>query len=215
MRARVEIRTKIYTTCVDLRSANQRSLAQRPRPDFSLLYICFFSSCHSPVLRPRPSFTNSGFATYAVSLSIFCMCGRGLCVVAGRLHHPPTLSRGLKSLTNCRPAANHCLTIGRNRRKISYGHPFASFPSTPMTTRRLHSTKATKDEQRHGVDEAHDPKHTTTHNHTHDHNHEVHDHSHSHSHGIFGAFGHTHSREDATTAEAEKIVEALKGGSTS
>ena len=181
------------------------------------IYLFFFSSRHSPVLRPWLSFTSCGFATYAVSLSIFCMCGRGLCVVAGRLQHPPTLSRGLRSLTNCRPAANHCLTIGRSRRKISYGHPFASFPSTPMTTRRLHSTKATNGEKRHAADEVQDHEHTTTDNHTHDHDHdhEDHSHSHSHSHGIFGAFGHTHSREDGSTAGAEKIVEALKGGSTS
>jgi len=84
-----------------------------------------------------------------------------------------------------------------------------------MTTRRLNSTKATNGEKRHAVDEVHDHEHTTTHNHTHDHDHEDHSHSHSHSHGIFGAFGHAHSREDASTAGAEKIVEALKGGSTS
>lgn len=86
-----------------------------------------------------------------------------------------------------------------------------------MTTRRLHSTKATNGEKRHAADEVQDHEHTTTDNHTHDHDHdhEDHSHSHSHSHGIFGAFGHTHSREDGSTAGAEKIVEALKGGSTS
>ena len=84
-----------------------------------------------------------------------------------------------------------------------------------MTTRRLHSTKATNGEKRPTVDEVHDHEHTPAHNHTHDHDHGDHSHNHSHSHGIFGAFGHTHSREDATTAGAEKIVEALKGGSAS
>jgi hypothetical protein len=86
----------------------------------------------------------------------------------------------------------------------------------------LHSTKATNGEKHKPVDEGHDREHnhsrnndhTTSHDHTpdHDQNHEDQNHSHSHSHGIFGAFGHTHSREDASTAGAEKIVEALKGG---
>jgi len=92
-----------------------------------------------------------------------------------------------------------------------------------MATRMLHSTKATNGEKPHTVDEVHEShhshnhNHTTTHDHTHDHDHEDHNHGHSdsHSHGIFGAFGHTHSREDTTTAGAEKIVEALKGGSAS
>lgn len=89
----------------------------------------------------------------------------------------------------------------------------------------LHSTKATNGEKHNTVDEvhdhehhhSHDDNHTTTHDHARDHDHEDnnHGHGHSHSHGIFGAFGHTHSREDTTTAGAEKIVEALKGGSAS
>ena len=89
-----------------------------------------------------------------------------------------------------------------------------------MATRRLNSTKATNGDKHQPVDEAHDhdrERHSHNHSNTtaHDHDHEHHNHNHSHSHGIFGAFGHTHSREDATTAGAEKIVEALKGGSTS
>ena len=151
------------------------------------------------------------------------MCGRGLWVVAGRLRHSPTLSTGVRSLTNYRSAADN-LAIGRNRRIISYEHLLTSFPSTPMATRRLHSTKATNGEKHRAVDEAHDHEHhspnynhTTAHDRTHDHGDEDHNHnhSHSHSHGIFSAFGHTHSREDASTAGAEKIVEALKGGSES
>ena len=122
-------------------------------------------------------------------------------------------------MTNYRPATND-LAVGRSRRKIGYGHTLTSFPSTAMATRRLHSTKATNGEKRHAVEEVHDHEHhnhTAAHDHTHDHDDEdhTHGHSHSHSHGIFGAFGHTHSREDANTAGAEKIVEALKGGSAS
>lgn len=152
------------------------------------------------------------------------MCGRGLCAVAGRLHYLPTLRTGLRSLTNYPPAVNTTPAIGiRARRKISYGHTLASFRSTPMATRMLHSTKATNGEKPHAADEVHthghhqppDHKDTTAHDQTHDHDHEDHNHSHSHSHGIFGAFGHTHSREDTTTAGAEKIVEALKGGRAS
>jgi hypothetical protein len=152
------------------------------------------------------------------------MGGRGLCAVAGRLHHPPTLSRGLRSLINYPPAGNG-LSIGRTGRRVGYRHVLTSFPSTPMATRRLNSTKATNGVKTHAVGEAHDHEqhhphnssHTTAHDHTHDHGHEDHNHSHghSHSHGIFGAFGHTHSREDTTTAGAEKIVKALKGGSAS
>ncbi|KAF9648557.1 hypothetical protein BDM02DRAFT_3155671 [Thelephora ganbajun] len=88
-----------------------------------------------------------------------------------------------------------------------------------MATRMLHSTKVTNGEKHHSVDEVHHHEHHnhnhTTHDHVHDHEHEDHNHNHdhSHSHGIFNAFGHTHSREDTSTAGAEKIVEALKGGS--
>lgn len=156
------------------------------------------------------------------------MCGRALwlCAFAGRLNHPPTLSRGLRYFTIHSPAVNSGLTIWIRRRRIGYAP--TSLPSIPMATRMLNSTKATNGEKRHSVDEAnhHDHNHsdsrnctTTAHNHTpdHDHDHENHDHghSHSHSHGIFSAFGHTHSREDTSTAGAEKIVEALKGGSAS
>jgi hypothetical protein len=153
------------------------------------------------------------------------MCGRGLCVAAGRLYHPPTLRTGLRSLVaNHRPAVNAPATGIRSQREISYGYGPASFPSIPMATRMLHSTKATNGEKHNTVDEvndhenhSHNHNHTTAHDHTHDHDHEDHNHghNHSHSHGIFGAFGHAHSREDTTTAGAEKIVEALKGGSAS
>jgi len=144
------------------------------------------------------------------------MWGRGLCAVAGRLHYPPTPSRGFRYLTNHPPAANN-LAIGINSGRISHGNILASFRSTPMTTRILHSTKATNGEKHRTVDKVHDhePHDSRNHSHTTAHDHEDHNnnHSHSHSHGIFGAFGHTHSREDTTTAGAEKIVEALKGGS--
>lgn len=146
------------------------------------------------------------------------MCGRGLCVVAGRLHYPPTLSRSLTYLTVPSSAVNNSLTIGIKRRRISYGYTLASLPSIPMATRMLHSTKATNGVKRPSADEAHDHEHNhnhTTNTHNHDQEDHNHNHSHSHSHGIFSAFGHTHSREDTSTAGAEKIVEALKGGSES
>lgn len=149
------------------------------------------------------------------------MCGRGLCAVAGRLHYPPTLRTGLlRSLVNYQPAVDTLTTRIRSRQKITYGRAFASFPSIPMTTRMLYSTKGSNSEKNHTSDEVHGHEHHHSHNNnstTHDHDHEDHNHthSHSHSHGIFGAFGHTHSREDSTTAGAAKIVEALKGGSAS
>lgn len=154
------------------------------------------------------------------------MCGLVLCALAGRLNHPPTLSRGLRYWTIHSSAVNDGLRIGIRRRRISYGYASTVSPSIPMATRMLHSNKATNGEKHNPVDEVDHHEHSHSHNHNptthkhtpdHDHDHEDHDHSHSHSHshGIFGAFGHTHSREDTSTAGAEKIVEALKGGSTS
>jgi hypothetical protein len=87
-----------------------------------------------------------------------------------------------------------------------------------MATQMLHSTKATNGVKRPSADKAHDHERDldrTTQTHNHDQEDHNHNHSHSHSHGIFSAFGHTHSREDTSTAGAEKIVEALKGGSES
>jgi len=149
------------------------------------------------------------------------MWGWRLCAVAGRLYHPQKFRTGLRSLANHRSAVS-TLAVGiRNRRKIDYGRTVATFPSIPMSTRVHHSTKAKNDEKQRTADEVHDHEHHNPpgNNHTaaHDHDHEDdnHNHSHSHSHGIFGAFGHTHSREDTNTSGAQKIVEALKGGSAS
>jgi hypothetical protein len=148
------------------------------------------------------------------------MCSRELCAVAGRLHYPPTSSRSLRYLTTHSSAVNSNLTIGIKRRRISYEYALPSLPSIPMATRMLHSTKATNAVKHPPADAAHDHGHNHNHatsNHTHnsEHDQEDHNHSHSHSHGIFGAFGHTHSREDASTAGAEKMVAALTGGSGS
>ena len=160
--------------------------------------------------------TNSEFATHTATLVNSWMCGRVLCAMSpGRLNHPPTLSRGLRYLTIRSSAVNN--SVGIRRKRVSYGYPSTSFPSIPMATRMLQSNKATNGKKHQLVDEDGHSSSTTTHNHPpdHDHDHQGHGHSHnhSHSHGIFSAFGHTHSREDASTAGAEKIVEALKGGS--
>jgi hypothetical protein len=193
----------------------------------TLNILLFLPSYHNTVrlyLQSRFSSTNGGFTTDAA----IRMRSRGFRAVAGRLHHPPTLSRCFRYLTIHPAAVNDSFTIGIRRRWIGYGDTFTSFPSIPMATHMPYSTKATNGEKPCTVDPAHDHERSPSHNHNHtttpspapdhDHGHENHDHndhshSHSHSHGIFSAFGHTHSREDSSTAGAEKIVEALKGGS--
>ena len=90
-----------------------------------------------------------------------------------------------------------------------------------LTPRRLYSTPSKeKESDRNGVPEEHhhpsqengQNKHTHDH-HEHHHHNSNHDHEHTHSHSIFGSLTHTHiPGENGHSPDAEKIVEALKGG---
>ncbi|KAI0915789.1 hypothetical protein AcW1_003709 [Taiwanofungus camphoratus] len=75
-----------------------------------------------------------------------------------------------------------------------------------LTVRRPHSNQAKGKEP--------ESKHDLHEDHHHDHTHERgHEHAHEHGHGIFGAMSHTHMPgEDGHGHDAEKMVEALKGG---
>ncbi|KAJ3490390.1 hypothetical protein NLI96_g1502 [Meripilus lineatus] len=91
-----------------------------------------------------------------------------------------------------------------------------------ITSRRPYSTQPKgKEPERNGFanhnhenhndhDHNHHHHNSTNHNHEHDHDHE---HDHTHSHSIFGSLTHTHAPgENGHSHDAEKIVEALKGG---
>ncbi|PSR73905.1 hypothetical protein PHLCEN_2v10263 [Hermanssonia centrifuga] len=74
-----------------------------------------------------------------------------------------------------------------------------------LVARRPHSSQSPK-----GKEPARDVREDHQHDHEeHDHDHS---HSHSHSHSIFGSLSHSHSHTEESHADADKVVEALKGG---
>ena len=102
----------------------------------------------------------------------------------------------------------HHLSLCSQRPSTSF---VAFNPLAMLAARRPHTTQSPKGKEpgRSAQDE-HD--HAHQHEHEHEHHHE---HSHSHSHSVFGSLAHSHSHGEDGHGDAERVVEALKGGGTS
>lgn len=117
------------------------------------------------------------------------------------------VSRTLNTLANWEPvrlSARNIAHLTVCSKRPSTSASFAFTPMATLSTRRPHTTQSKGKEPERRTQEEHP-------DHDHDHDHDHHDHSHSHSHSLLGSLAHTHSHAEESHADAEKVVEALRG----